>query len=334
VALGRPLGRIIALVLIAVVVAAIAIPIALTRQAEAEARADRQAAALVRAQEAAEAAAAEQIAEDREQARDLIESAQAFLASNLDYADPSDVTSLTSRLEELRAVAEDDDPVVITNARQAVAMLVAKIGERPEVYYWSLACSDSAGYTRDFSNFRAVWAVDAAALKLSTCQAKSRSGDYISADQQAAIDSGGVVDESRLGILDSICAALGFSSYAGMPSYSASQILELTAAVNHCPDHPRAADVRTRLDASSAVVDAIANGTQFQGGVKRVGTDIQPGTYVSEGKLDGCYWERQDSTGEIIDNNFLTAALRVEVDIASSDYAFSSSNCGTWKKVS
>ncbi|WP_133963459.1 hypothetical protein [Rathayibacter sp. PhB151] len=331
--LSRPLGRLLAGVLVAVVLAAIIVPIAVTQRAEAEQQAAEQA-ALVRAKEEAAAEAAEELAEDQQQARDLIGTAEAFLATNLDYADPADVSGLTSALEELRARAGEDDPVVVSDARKSVATLIAKIGDRPEVYYWSLTCSDSSGYAHQYSNFRAVWAVDAAALKLSSCNAKARSGDYISADQQAAIDSGGVIDETRLGILDSICAALGFSTYGGLPSYSEAQILELGAAVNHCPDHPRAGDVRARLDASSAVVAAIANGTQFQGGVKRVGTDVQPGTYASEGKLDGCYWERQDSAGEIIDNNFVSSALRVEVRIAATDFAFSSSNCGTWKKVS
>lgn len=330
--LSRPLGRLLGVVLVVVVLAAVIVPIVITQQAAAEQRAAEQA-ALVKAEEGAAAEAAEELAEDQEQARDLIGTAESFLATNLDYADPADVSGLTSALEELRARAGDDNPVVVTDARKSVATLIAKIGDRPEVYYWSLNCSDSSGYSHQYSNFRAVWAVDAAALKLTNCEAKARSGDYISADQQAAIDSGGVVNETRLGILDSICAALGFSTYGSLPTYSAAQVLELGAAVNHCPDHPRAGEVRARLDTSSAEVAAVANGTQFQGGVKRVGTDVQPGTYVSEGELDGCYWERQDSAGEIIDNNFVSAALRVEVRIAATDFAFSSSNCGTWKKA-
>jgi hypothetical protein len=60
---------------------------------------------------------------------------------------------------------------------------------------------------------------------------------------------------------------------------------------------------------------------------------IQPGTYfVTE--PENCYWERLDSKGETIANNFIIAAPRAEVTIKASDYAFTSEgSCGGWRRI-
>lgn len=73
---------------------------------------------------------------------------------------------------------------------------------------------------------------------------------------------------------------------------------------------------------------------EYYSGVYVVGTDIQPGVYEATGELDGCYWERQDANGEIIDNNFMSAAARAEVTIQASDYAFmTEGGCGGWIQI-
>jgi len=69
----------------------------------------------------------------------------------------------------------------------------------------------------------------------------------------------------------------------------------------------------------------------FSSGAFQVGTEIQPGTYAVEGEINDCYWERLDRNGEIIDNNFVNAAKRVQVTIRKSDYSFNSERCGQWK---
>src|SRR5690606_31661517 len=56
-----------------------------------------------------------------------------------------------------------------------------------------------------------------------------------------------------------------------------------------------------------------------------------PGTYVVY-DVEDCYWERLDDRGEIIDNNFIMAAPRVQATIRASDYAFNS-ECGRWVRV-
>ncbi|MBM0239972.1 hypothetical protein JNW88_27820 [Micromonospora sp. ATA32] len=77
-------------------------------------------------------------------------------------------------------------------------------------------------------------------------------------------------------------------------------------------------------------VDLAAQGRLFGSGTFRVGKEIKPGTYVTT-DVDGCYWERQNSSGNTIDNYFTNGARRVQVTIRSSDYAFSSERCGEWR---
>ena len=68
--------------------------------------------------------------------------------------------------------------------------------------------------------------------------------------------------------------------------------------------------------------------TAFRDGQYLVGRDIQPGTYRAAAGGDVCYWERQDESGDLIDNGFGTVAT-----IRSSDFSFQSNRCGSWSRV-
>lgn len=122
----------------------------------------------------------------------------------------------------------------------------------------------------------------------------------------------------------------------------ADQINEPRAALVLCPEAPHAPALQAAVDAQIALqerkeADAaeIAAGTAFPTGSYRVGMDggIPPGTYVSESDAGylSCYWERLDSAGDIIDNNFATDVYRLEVTLDSGDYSFKTDGCGTWR---
>ena len=113
---------------------------------------------------------------------------------------------------------------------------------------------------------------------------------------------------------------------------SRQQIPEAEAALILCPNHPDAAAIRSHIADIGALEGEIRNGTAFDDGNFRVGSQIQPGLYFTENVAD-CYWERLDSAGEIIDNNFISDALRAEVTIAASDFSFHTEGCGTWRQV-
>lgn len=86
-----------------------------------------------------------------------------------------------------------------------------------------------------------------------------------------------------------------------------------------------------RISTAGPASSSIASNGKF-----RVGVQIKPGEYRAR-YSDSCYWERNsDASGEfdgIIANDFLDGSGTVYVTIKSSDFAFTSSNCGKWTKV-
>lgn len=122
----------------------------------------------------------------------------------------------------------------------------------------------------------------------------------------------------------------------------AGQINEPRAALVLCPDAPHAPALQAAIDAQTELQETkeadaaeISSGTAFPTGSYRVGVEggIPAGTYVSESDAAylSCYWERLDSSGEIIDNNFATDVYRLEVTIESTDFSFKTDGCGTWR---
>lgn len=109
---------------------------------------------------------------------------------------------------------------------------------------------------------------------------------------------------------------------------SAGQIREIQGWLMLCPENLPVAALQGAIDHSIAVQQERDAGTRVFAGTFVVGQDIQPGTYVVEQASPGCYWERTDASGEIIDNNFVTGATRVQVTIRSTDYSFTNQGCG------
>ncbi|WP_180214567.1 hypothetical protein [Phytohabitans suffuscus] len=141
-------------------------------------------------------------------------------------------------------------------------------------------------------------------------------------------------DNLDIGTLYTICAEVDPTDPYAEAGFKASpeQIPEINAALTLCPNHPLAGKWRQSVQRGKADADLEAQGRIFGAGTFLVGKEIKAGTYVTS-DLDGCYWERQSRNGGIIDNNFITAARRVQVTIRSTDYAFHSERCGEWRPV-
>ena len=77
-----------------------------------------------------------------------------------------------------------------------------------------------------------------------------------------------------------------------------------------------------------------AAASSFGEGTELVGSDVQPGTYRAPGGSE-CYWERlkgaSGNTDDILANDL--GPTNPVVQIASGDYAFTSTSCGTWTKI-
>lgn len=201
-----------------------------------------------------------------------------------------------------------------------------------------LTCQVEFGLSQPFTigenlDFATVWAETP-----SSCTA-IRNDAPLTATEQQALTTSGYGDPARITTLYTICATVdetGTYTSADQP-INVTQVAEVQAAFTLCPGHLLAAELEATIASEAADAALEAEGRLFTGGTFLVSSEIQPGTYYSEwtgeGEFDNCYWERTDSAGEIIDNNFITGARRIEVTIRESDYSFHSDACGTWRPV-
>ncbi len=142
------------------------------------------------------------------------------------------------------------------------------------------------------------------------------------------------LSQSRIiGDLFAFCVEHGTKWMTQRTPLSEGQAETLVRAFRFCPGHPDRAGIEPRIAQMGVEGAERSSGTRFGSGIYRVGIDIQPGSYVSESEsgFDGCYWERVDANGEIIDNYF-GSPFRVTVTIASSDYSFRTDGCGEWSR--
>ncbi|MEV5874353.1 hypothetical protein AB0L75_09025 [Streptomyces sp. NPDC052101] len=138
-------------------------------------------------------------------------------------------------------------------------------------------------------------------------------------------------DLDSLATLYGICAQSGSDSWSYLQQAgSKEQLAEVRGALLLCPDHPDKSKVEKLVGSAANRNKLEDEGRVFGDGVYRVGSEIKPGTYYVT-DVEGCYWERTDGNGETIDNNFVTAAKRVQVTIHANDYSFDSEGCGRWQ---
>lgn len=180
-------------------------------------------------------------------------------------------------------------------------------------------------------SYQAAWD---AGKPWSSCEGFASGGDDYTGEQVAAAKTAGYDSVESVDTLYALCAEVhGFYVTDG-PS-SEGQQAEVAGMLMICPDFPAA----EQLGAASALAQQAeqerAQGTRFWGaGVYLIGQDVQPGTYQATGDIRGCYWSRLDAAGEIIDNNFVSAATQVQLTVESSDFSLEiDGGCGEFVKV-
>lgn len=122
-------------------------------------------------------------------------------------------------------------------------------------------------------------------------------------------------------------------SHRGQMSYTEA---EAKAGIDLSLGNSAPSPTATPTPAPTASVAPAQPATSIPGdGTYRVGVDIQPGVYRSQG-AESCYWARlsglSGSSNDIIANN--GAAGPQVVQIAPSDAAFETRRCATWNLVS
>lgn len=155
----------------------------------------------------------------------------------------------------------------------------------------------------------------------------------VPAEEQAMISAGYTPDQ--IAFAKDWCAVSSHPADVYLnPTFAPNdaQIREINGWLILCPTHPEAPQLQAAVQRGTEINAQRARGERFYGGTFRVGVEIPPGTYVIEKVSAGCYWERLDATGEIIDNNFIGGETRAQVTIRASDYSFHSEGCGEWVK--
>lgn len=142
--------------------------------------------------------------------------------------------------------------------------------------------------------------------------------------------------EYGMGALYGECASTSFIELSLQPM-SEDQAQGLLGALVLCPDHPRAEEIRQRAQNDMARLNDIASKRQ-QGLIKDDGTykipsEMTSGTWrTMSDKVTNCYWEMQDTNGQIYDNNFVSAGIAQTITIPNGVAGFSSQGCGAWEK--
>ncbi|WP_311245419.1 MULTISPECIES: hypothetical protein [unclassified Microbacterium] len=167
-------------------------------------------------------------------------------------------------------------------------------------------------------------------IAFSGCDAAMSSSGVYSTDEIAAVTVAYPEEPlpEKVKTLWGICAETS-NFYQTNGPINQNQSIEAAGALMLCPDHPSAAIMAN----GSQEQQERNNGLRFGSGVFEVNTKIQPGTYRASGDIQNCYWERLDSAGEIIANNFVSAATQVEVTVQASDFSVHFTGCGEFVKV-
>lgn len=88
------------------------------------------------------------------------------------------------------------------------------------------------------------------------------------------------------------------------------------------------AAVRVYCPEFAAALDIVSSG--FHDGKHIVGQDVPAGTYRTYSGVSNCYWERNDGSGDLIDNDFVTSAHNGLTVTVYNGEGFVSERCGLW----
>lgn len=155
--------------------------------------------------------------------------------------------------------------------------------------------------------------------------------DVVAAARPLGYGAGDTDEQLLFGVYQACASNDPEDYYATADDIGEEQAAELTVWMSLCPKHPHAAEWKKTLTASKAVWKAEAAGERFNDGTYTVPGQVKPGRYVVK-DVENCYWETRDSNGNILDNNFVTAAPRVQATVGRSATVLTVRGCGLWVK--
>ncbi|WP_145033609.1 hypothetical protein [Micrococcus luteus] len=206
-----------------------------------------------------------------------------------------------------------------------------------------MTCGSETSPMRPVKNLKEAWKLDPASH--TGCYVEEASvSDVQFAEEKAALT---VSPDTSLRWAYTACAQTMMGNIdkatGGPYMRTESQRDEVRAAMALCPSHPDIEKVRLFLGDADVQVTGSNEEQQaprdtglVRNGTYRVGTQVKPGTYVAETKdtpMEGCYWEVNDSTGNIMDNKFVNSAFRVEMTIPADAASVTIKRCVAFKQV-
>lgn len=112
---------------------------------------------------------------------------------------------------------------------------------------------------------------------------------------------------------------------------NAARMREATVAATEAEQNLRSAKLDARETAVKGAEDVVAANTISGNGTFRVGVDIQPGQYHSEGG-ESCYWARLNAAGDDIIDNEIGSGPAV-LTVQASDGLIKTSRCAPFIKA-
>ncbi|KRF05592.1 hypothetical protein ASH00_08990 [Arthrobacter sp. Soil782] len=200
----------------------------------------------------------------------------------------------------------------------------------PEAAQFKYSCySEAESSIETYYTFQAAWDV-----AYDNCEVNQTGGEVLDNDRKALeVAYGPDAEEDSLKYLYGICA-----STVGIPVddiVSTGQADEAAGAILLCPEHPKVAQIQANIEKARAAgreQEAIeadrATGKFVTSGSYLIGSEAQPGTWQSQGpKVEDCYWEVSDASGNILANNFISVAPQFTIVVPADAAGFTVEGC-------
>lgn len=248
--------------------------------------------------EAAAQLAEEQKAEDAKQdllretktAKELIENAKSRYEESAAWSNDTDRASLLAAIESAQKAVKSNEYSTISAANAKLLAVFNKVGSLADA---QAAAEKAAEAARD-EQYKAL------------VTANGRPG-WAETSGTGRSQCAGIKENKYVDTNDPTALAIHWIENPEKQVYEAVQI--------YCPEYQAAVDIAK---------------TGFKDGTKVIGKNIPAGTYRTIKGVSDCYWERNNGSGDIIDNNFITAAPNgVEVRVNDGE-ALVTRGCGVW----
>lgn len=262
---------------------------------------------MAQANAAAAAATAAEVAEQEaeynaaaEDAKSAVDSGEERYSESAEYGTPADRVALRNAIDSLTIViaAPDSTAKDLQDATEAAEQATSTVGTAAAA--------------------AAAKAAAEAAAEEAAAEAKQAALDEKYEKRAAELEDNGMYGfeegQEYCNYLDEWYAPEDVYDSLWSDETEAGQI-DVAAVEVYCPEYEK-------------VMKVVLSG--FNDGEYVVGSDFPAGTYRTYGGVSDCYWERNDGSGNILDNNFVSSAHNGLTVTVNEGEGFVTERCGLW----